>query len=92
MEALRANGLVIDTVLGDADGDLLQELLRRGYISFYAGKQQVLPGWVSFRFLEDLHLEWEFYIYGRRGHRLTAVEKELVQALVQAVATQELKG
>lgn len=85
MEALRAHGLVIDTVLGDADGDLLQDLLRRGFVSFYAGKCQVLPEWVKFRFLEDLHLEWEFYIYGRRGHRLTAVEKELVQAIVEAV-------
>lgn len=92
MEALRAQGLVIDTVLGDADGELLEELLGRGFVSFYAGKRSALPEWMDFRFLEDLRLKWEFYIYSRRGHRPTALEKELVQAIVEAVTpgTQEL--
>ena len=85
IEALLARGLVIDTVLGDADGELIQELLLRGFVSFYAGKRSALPAGLTFRFLEDLHLCWEFYIYGRRGHRLTAVEKELVRAIVEAV-------
>ena len=90
--ALRAQGLVIDTVLGDADGDLIQELLGRGYISFYAGKQSALPEGIVFRFLKDLHLYWEFYIYGHRGHRLTAVERELIRAILDAVSPEETQA
>lgn len=92
LEALRAQGLVIDTVLGDADGDLIQELLGRGYISFYAGKQSALPEGIVFRFLKDLHLYWEFYIYGHRGHRLTAVERELIRAILDAVSPEETQA
>ncbi len=89
LEKLGASGLVIDTVLGDADGELIGDLIRRGYISFYAGKRSALPQGVVFRFLEDLHLYWEFYIYGRRGHRLTELERELVREILAAVSSEE---
>lgn len=89
LELLQAHGLVVDTVLGDADGDLLEELLQRGFVSFYAGKRSALPAWTEFRFLTDLDLVWEFYIYGRRGRRLLPVEKELIRSILAAVRPEE---
>ena len=89
LELLQAHGLVVDTVLGDADGDLLEELLQRGFVSFYAGKRSALPAWMEFRFLTDLDLVWEFYIYGRRGRRLLPVEKELIRSILAAVRPEE---
>lgn len=67
IECLHAQGLAPDTVLGDADGELTNDLLRRGFVSFYAGKRSALPAGIVFRRVEDLALCWEFYIYGKRS-------------------------
>lgn len=67
IKCLHAQGLAPDTVLGDADGELTNDLLRRGFVSFYAGKRSALPAGIVFRRVEDLALCWEFYIYGKRS-------------------------
>ena len=60
-----------------------------GSSPFTAGKRSALPAWTEFRFLTDLDLVWEFYIYGRRGRRLLPVEKELIRSILAAVRPEE---
>lgn len=85
IERLHAQGLAPDTILGDADGELVNDLLRRGFVSFYAGKRSTLPEDIVFRPVEDLGLDWEFYIYGKRSRRPTPLERELVDRILAAV-------
>lgn len=84
-ELLKENGLSIDNILGDADWELTFDLLQNGFISFYAGKSNVLPDGILMRYLEDMQLNWEFYIYGKRSRRSTAVQRELVRRIVDAI-------
>lgn len=88
MECLQANGLTIDSILGDADWELTVDLLRKGYGSFYAGKKCVLPADLCFRPVLDLQLRWDFFVYGKRSRPATAVQKELVRRIIDAVATE----
>lgn len=84
---LQMCGLTIDSVLGDADWELTEDLLRQGFVSFYAGKQSALPDGLCFRFLSDLDLGWEFFIYGKRSHRVSALQRELIKKITDAVST-----
>ena len=88
LECLRKAGLTVDSVLGDADWELTVDLLRRGFVSFYAGKECTLPQDVLHRKVKDLQLNWEFYIYGKRSRRVTAVQREMIRKIVAAVATE----
>ena len=85
LECLREHNLAPDTILGDADGELVGDLLRRGFVSFYAGKRSALPPDIAFLRIEDLALSWEFYVYGKRGRRPTAIEQELMDRILDAV-------
>lgn len=82
---LNENGLAIDNILGDADWELTFDLLQNGFISFYAGKSNALPDGILMRYLEDMQLSWEFYIYGKRNRRNTAVQRELVRRITDAI-------
>ena len=88
LECLQKCGLTVDSVLGDADWELTVDLLRQGFVSFYAGKESALPEDILKRKVKDLQLKWEFYIYGKRGRRVTAVQRELIKAIMAAVATE----
>lgn len=88
LECLQKYGLTVDSVLGDADWELTVDLLRQGFVSFYAGKESALPEDILKRKVKDLQLKWEFYIYGKRGCRVTAVQRELIKAIMVAVATE----
>lgn len=85
MERLQESGLTIDSVLGDADGELAADLLQRGYVSFYAGKKSALEANECFRPLADLQLWWELFIYGKRSRPATAVQRELARRIIDAV-------
>lgn len=87
LECLQANGLTIDSVLGDADWELTVDLLRQGYGSFYAGKESALPTDICFRPVSDLQLRWDFFIYGKRSRRLTSLQRELIRQILAAVDT-----
>lgn len=87
MEYLQANGLTIDSVLGDADWELTLDLLRQGFVSFYAGKESTLPEDICFRPLPELQLRWDFFIYGKRSRRVTALQRELIRQILAAVST-----
>ncbi len=87
LECLQSYGLSIDSVLGDADWELTKDLLRQGFVSFYAGKQNALPPDLCFCFLHDLQLTWEFFVYGKRNQRISTLHKELVQKITEAVST-----
>lgn len=87
LDCLQMRGLTIDSVLGDADWELTEDLLRQGFVSFYAGKQSTLPADVRFRFLLDLQLGWEFFIYGKRNHRISSLERDLIRRISAAVST-----
>jgi len=87
LECLQSYGLSIDSVLGDADWELTKDLLRQGFVSFYAGKQDALPSDLCFCFLHDLQLTWEFFVYGKRNQRISTLHKELVQKITEAVST-----
>lgn len=89
IELLHEHGLTPDTILGDADGDLLSDLLHRGFVSFYAGKRSALPPDILFRTIEGLDLKWEFFIYGKRSRRPTPLERELVERILQAVTPED---
>lgn len=84
-ELLKENGLAIDSILGDADWELTFDLLQSGFISFYAGKSTALPDGILMRYLEDMQLSWEFYIYGKRNRHHAAVQRELVRRIVDAI-------
>lgn len=86
LEGLQAKGLTIDSVLGDADGELASDLLQKGFVSFYAGKESSLSENECFRPLSDLQLQWEFFIYGKRSHRVTSLQRELIQQILSAVS------
>ena len=73
-------------VLGDADGELASDLLQKGFVSFYAGKESSLAENECFRPLSDLQLQWEFFIYGKRSHRITSLQRELIQQILSAVS------
>lgn len=88
LECLRTRGLTIDSVLGDADWELTLDLLRQGFVSFYAGKESTLPPDICFLPLQDLQLRWEFFIYGKRSRRTTAIQRELIRQIIEAVSTQ----
>ena len=87
MERLRVLGLTIDSVLGDADWELTLDLLRQGFVSFYAGKASTLPADICFCPLQNLQLRWEFFIYGKRSRRTSAVQRELIRQIMAAVST-----
>lgn len=87
LEQLQTRGLTIDSVLGDADWELILDLLRQGFVSFYAGKASILPADICFCPLLDLQLRWEFFIYGKRGRRISAVQRELIRQIMAAVST-----
>ena len=87
LDCLQANGLVVDSVLGDADWELTVDLLRQGYVSFYAGKECVLPEDICFRPLPELQLRWDFFIYGKRSQRVTALQRELIRQILAAINT-----
>ena len=38
-------------------------------------------------FHRDLQLRWEFFIYGKRGRRISAVQRELIRQIMAAVST-----
>lgn len=86
LECLQAKGLTIDSFLGDADGELASDLLQKGFVSFYAGKESSLAENECFRPLSDLQLQWEFFIYGKRSHRVTSLQRELIQQILSAVS------
>ena len=86
LERLQAKGLTIDSILGDADGELASDLLQKGFVSFYAGKESSLAENECFRPLSDLQLQWEFFIYGKRSHRITSLQRELIQQILSAVS------
>ena len=88
LECLRTRGLTVDSVLGDADWELIEDLLRQGAVSFYAGKSNALPEDICWRKLKDLQMQWEFYIYGKRSRPVTAVQRELMRKILAAVATE----
>ena len=87
MERLQTLGLTIDSVLGDADWELTLDLLRQGFVSFYAGKASTLPADICFCPLQNLQLRWEFFIYGKRSRRTSAVQRELIRQIMAAVST-----
>lgn len=86
MERLQTMGLTIDSVLGDADWELVLDLLRQDFVSFYAGKASMLPADICFCPLQNLQLRWEFFIYGKRSHRVTSLQRELIQQILSAVS------
>ena len=86
LECLQAKGLTIDSFLGDADGELASDLLQKGFVAFYAGKESSLAENECFRPLSDLQLQWEFFIYGKRSHRITSLQRELIQQILSAVS------
>ena len=86
LECLQAKGLTIDSFLGDADGELASKKKKKGFVSFYAGKESSLAENECFRPLSDLQLQWEFFIYGKRSHRITSLQRELIQQILSAVS------
>lgn len=62
------------------------DLLQKGFVSFYAGKESSLAENECFRPLSDLQLQWEFFIYGKRSHRITSLQRELIQQILSAVS------
>lgn len=81
MERLRECGLSAHSIMGDAEENLTLDLLRRGYVSFYAGKHSALPADIVGRPLSDLNLVWEFFIYKRRNKKLLSLERELIEKI-----------
>lgn len=84
MECLREYGLSPWAIVGDSEGELTFDLIRRGYVSFYAGKQSALPEDIIGLPLSDLNVFWEFFIYrkkDKRGTKLLPMEKELLEKI-----------
>ncbi len=86
MERLREWGLSTHSVMGDAEGDLTMDLLRRGYISFYAGKRSTLPEDIVALPLSDLNLVWEFFVYKKGPKKLLPMEKEMIKKIGENIS------
>ena len=86
LECLQAKGLTIDSVLAMPMENLLPIFCKKGFVSFYAGKESSLAENECFRPLSDLQLQWEFFIYGKRSHRITSLQRELIQQILSAVS------
>lgn len=86
MKRLREYGFTAQFVVGDSEGDLTLDLLRRGYISFYAGKRTALPADIVGLSLTDLNLVWEFFVYKRRNQKLLSMEKEILKVIRENIA------
>ncbi len=86
MNRLREWGLDAHSVVGDTEWGLTWDLLRRGYISFYAGKLSVLPDDMLGLPLTDLNLAWEFFVYKRQSKKLSALEKEILAKIRENIS------